>query len=329
MDLLYDHGIDVRAIPINTDINEEIYNNLTAVQLYGIYPFSMFSTIETLKKDGKKIVYDFDDAMELVERTSPFYTDVQRDKDSAREILKLVDHVIAATPALKDYISGMTTAPITVIPNSFQESEWTFKRPQRDGIRIGFSGASPHITSLIKVLSAIRNLQKKYDVRFLIMGFGKENYDEWAKNYRSLCLPEGIKAVDDFTIALRGIKYEWIPFVNYTDFPSTLINLSLDIGICTLKDTPFNRCRSASKAMEYNLAGALAIASDMPTFPSECSIKVNDSGLDGEMNWEKCLTYYIENPEERRFMHEKHLGWIKENWNIEKQLKAYKEVYEV
>jgi len=325
MDLLFNHGIDVRPILINTDIERDVYDKITAVQMYGIYPFSTYSVINKLKADGKKIVYDFDDAMEFVETTSPFYAAVQRDKASAREMLKLIDHVIVATPALKSYAEAMTNAPVTIVPNCYVPEEWTFPRPKRDGIRIGFSGASPHIVSLIKVLPAIKNLQKKYDIRFLIQGFSKQKYKDFINEYKACSNEDGIKAIEEFDEAMQGIKFEWVPFCDFNDFPSTLINMSLDIGLCPLKDTNFNRCRSASKAMEYTLSGALALATDIETFNQDkSSILIKD-----DKDWEEQIEFYINYPDIREKVRLEHLHWLRNNRIMDSQLETLKSIYEV
>ena len=115
MELMYRHGIDTRSLDIHTDINQTLYDKITAVQVYGIYPFSFKSAIETMKKDGKKIVYDFDDAMELIDESNPFYKDVQRDKPTAKAMFELADVITVATPAFKVYDLGINEGCVTAI----------------------------------------------------------------------------------------------------------------------------------------------------------------------------------------------------------------------
>ena len=181
MELMYRHGIDTRSLDIHTDINQTLYDKITAVQVYGIYPFSFKSAIETMKKDGKKIVYDFDDAMELIDESNPFYKDVQRDKPTAKAMFELADVITVATPALKEYVSKVPNDKIKVVPNCYVESEWTYPRPKREGIRIGFVGSTTHIDDLIPILPVIRKLQKTHNIRFYLMGFSKTDFNTWVR----------------------------------------------------------------------------------------------------------------------------------------------------
>ncbi len=310
MEALQKHGVETQMVGLNVDIE---IDDIEYFQVYGIYPFSFDHALRTLKDMGKKIVYDLDDALDLVEPTNPFYHSVMRDAGSQREIFKYADHITVATPALADYARTKTTAPITVIPNCYDAQEWTYPRPKRDGIRIGFAGSTTHIEDLLLVLPAIANLQKKYnEVKFLIMGFSDQDYPTWLKQTKYAATPEGLKAIEQFETYMKDIEFEWVPFVDFLQFPSTLINLSLDIGLCPVTNSAFNRARSASKAMEYTLAGALAVASNIETYKADyTSILVNDD------EWEFALEDLINNPELIKYDHQLHLEWLQQNRNID------------
>jgi hypothetical protein len=123
---------------------------------------------------------------------------------------------------------------------------------------------------------------------------------------------------------IKEINFEWIPFVDFSNYPATLTNMALDIGICPLKETPFNKCRSASKAMEYTLSGALALASDVTAYRQDpTSILVKDT------EWLEKLEYYIQNPTEREEQRLKHLQWLQQNREITTQQDILKSIYEV
>lgn len=319
MDALKAHGVPVEMIELNKDV---AMDDLQSIQTYGIYPFSMDKVLKILKEDGKRIIYDLDDALDLIEPTNPFYYNVKKDAASQEEILKYADHVTTATPYLADYAKQKTKVPVTVVPNCFTPENWTFERPQRNGIRIGYAGSTTHVDDLLMVLPAIKNLQSKYDIRFLIMGFGIGTYEEWIKDFRFVSPPEALKALDHFDALMKEIKYEWIPNVPFDIYPSTLINMSLDIGICPIKNTPFNQARSSSKAMEYTLAGALAMASDIETYSQDpTSVLVKDN------EWEIAIENYINNRHKIKEKHEEHLKWIKENRDINTKIDLLKSIY--
>ncbi len=318
MDILENNGVPTLMINLDQDVNMDYVQSL---QVYGIYPFSFDKVFKTLKNDGIRIIYDMDDALDLIDTTNPFYYNVKKDAGSQREIFAYADHITVATQELARYARERTTAPITVIPNCYDQKEWNYPRPTRDGIRIGFAGSSTHVEDLLIVLPAICNLQKKYDIRFLIMGFGQDSYEQWLTLFKFSSPPEGIAAINKLEEYMKDITFEWIPYVDFQHYPSTLINMSLDIGLCPLKDTPFNRCRSASKAMEYTLAGALAIASNIPTYSNDPTSVLVDN------NWEETIEYYITNPEKRQEKYEEHLAWLRENRDMNTQADLLKSIY--
>lgn len=148
------------------------------------------------------------------------------------------------------------------------------------------------------------------------------DYKQWYQDFSHISSPEAQEELKMFDKELSGIKFEWVPYVDHELYPATLTNIALDIGICAIKDTQFNRCRSAVKAMEYTLSGALALASDMPPYNQEqCSVLVDD--------WEKVLEHFINNPEEIEPTRSSHLKWIQENRNIKSIVPKLREVYGV
>jgi hypothetical protein len=249
-----------------------------------------------------------------------------RDIGSHREIFRYADHITVSTQAIAEYARQRTDVPITVIPNSYFEHEWDFKKPDKKELRIGFSGSSTHVDDLLMVLPSIVKLQKKYNFTFLINGFGKDTYESWLRDFRFSAPKEGDLAATELDKLMKQISFEWIPYIDFDVFPKTLIEMNLDIGICPLKDTPFNNCRSAGKALEYTLAGALALASDTIPYRSEpTSILVKDT------DWEEQLEYYILHPDIREKARLEHLTWLRENRNIEspKMIDLLKSVYVV
>lgn len=311
MDTLRNCGIPVDIVDIGKDVD---LDKSQTFQLYGAYPMSFEKTLEFLKEKGMKIVYDSDDALDLVDEQNPFYYAVKKDAWSVQEILNHTDELTVSTPQMAEYFKGKTKAKITVIPNVYDPKDWTFKRPEREGIRIGFAGSSTHVADLINIIPTIKKLQDKYNVKFLIMGFGKEDYRTWFKQFRYVSAPEGIKLLEQLDKLMSEIVFEWIPFVDFELYPQVLTNMALDIGICPLQPTPFNNHRSACKAMEYTLSGALALASDtIPYREDQSSILVKDN------EWEEALTHFIENPENRKAEHAVCLDWIKENRNCESE----------
>lgn len=320
MDALNRAGIATQIIPLNTDID---YDKFTSFQFYGAYPFNLETVYKKLKEDGKKIVYDMDDALTLIEEKNPFYHAVMKDVWSVKQSLEYADEVTVSTPKMGEYVKGLGyTGKITVVPNCYNPADWITLPPEHEGIRIGFAGASPHVPDLIKVLPAVKNIQKKYNAKFVIMGLGLYDYKTWFKQYRYIATDEATKYLYELDRLLSDMEYEWIPFVDYEKYPETLINLSLDFGLCPLQDTPFNHHRSAVKALEYSLAGALPLAQNITPYNNDFS-----SVLTMDHQWEDKLEFCIQNPKEVAETKKMHMEWIKENRNVDKQIDLLKSIY--
>ena len=320
MEALQRSGVDVELIDLNTDID---FDNFVSFQFYGIYPFSIEKVLEFMKSEGKKIVYDTDDALGFIDETNPFYGAVKRDAWSQKQILPYADEVTVSTPKMKEYIQSLRSdVPITILPNCYSESDWTFPRPKREGIRIGYAGSPTHLPDLLHILPIIKNLQAKYDVKFLLMGFGPYDYKTSFKQIRYVSTPQAEEMIQKVQSLLEEIKWEWIPFVPFEQYFPTLINLSLDFGLCPLQNTPFNQHRSAIKALEYTMSGALAVASLIEPYNQD-----QTSVLTLDPDWENKLEYLINHPQEVERQKQIHLTWAKENRNIDNQVPLLKQVY--
>ena len=319
MDALQRSGIKTQLISIDDELDTD---DLKSMQVYGIFPLDFNKALTFLKSEGKKIVYDTDDAYELVEESNPFYYAVKRDIGSAKQIISLADHITVATPKLAEYMKERTDKPITIVPNCFTSSEWNFKRPKRAGVRIGFAGSSTHLKDLLPILPIIEKLQKKYDFTFILFGFNLDSYQDFFRQFSNAGTSEANEVLIKFDQALSKIKFEWVTNVPFNLYPQVLTNISLDIGLCPLISTPFDDCRSASKAMEYTLSGALALASDVMPYQQEpTSVLVND--------WAETLEYYITHPTERELRRLIHLKWIQENRDIDTKIDLLKSIYDI
>lgn len=321
MEALNSAGISTKQIELGEDVPE--YDQITSVQFYGIYPFSLENVLTQLKKDGKRIIYDTDDALELIDESNPFYYAVKKDMWSFREILPFADEITVSTTSMATYVKNIRPdVKISVIPNTYNPTDWTFQRPKREGIRIGYAGSPTHLPDLQLILPAIKNLQKKYPVIFILMGLGPYDKEKSFNVIRKQSYPQVVKDLDIVDNLLKDIKYEWVPNVDYEQYFPTLINTSLDFGLCPLTNTPFNQHRSAVKALEYTLSGALAIASNMPGYNEDAT-----SVLTLDNDWESKIEYCITHPQEVEMQKKIHLTWAHENRNVNDQVPLLKEIY--
>lgn len=177
--------------------------------------------IINLKKHfGFKWIVDMDDNYYAVHYDNPARENVERLKLDFEACLKLADGLVVSVPTLKELYKSLNDN-IYVNYNSLNLVNWK-KQPQKHkGIRIGWEGANGHKDDLELAKPALVELQKKYDITFVALGYK----------------PEGIKCE----------HHDWTSFDKYA---GTLADLNLDIAIAPLIDSSYNRCKSNLRLME-------------------------------------------------------------------------------
>jgi len=173
-----------------------------------------------------------------------------------------------------------------VINNALPGWIWNFatrpeaRRHQR--LRVGWAGAPQHDT----------------DLRFLHdVVLHTRDLADWV--FFGACLPE-----------LQKLASEVHPMVPFNDYPAHLAALNLDLALAPLSDTPFNRCKSHLKLLEYGALGLPVIASDLEPYRSSPAILAapDDCG-----DWTEKIRGLLKN-EERRLVHGNAMReWVHEN----------------
>lgn len=313
---LEEDGVEV--LPL--DGGDKFKSDVKSVQLARSYPVDIQNGIDFCKKENIKIVYDIDDATDLVDKTNYYYRNFN--KETSEKIDKLLndaDIVTTTTEKMKEYLSKKTDKPIIIYPNCLDYDDWQIRKGKQDRLRIGFSGSMSHIPDLLVVLPAIAKLQKKYDFDFIIQGMGYEPYNTYFEFIQKGSTPELKDKLIEMDSYLKDINFEWIRWVDSKIHPILLRELNLDIGICPLDDREFNLYKSAVKFYEYSAVGTLTIVQDMLPYSEEPCILTKD--------WETTLEEYILNEEKRKEETTKQYEWVKSNRNVKDYVPLLKEIY--
>ncbi|HEU4401931.1 MAG TPA: hypothetical protein VFT43_07480 [Candidatus Polarisedimenticolia bacterium] len=225
---------------------------------------------------GIPIVYSVDDALDRIETHNPAYETIQGAIANLGVILARSDALIVTTPELARRLAGLRR-PTHLLPNAIEPRRWTL-RPRTSGeLRVGWSGSASHLDDLLLILPAIRRLQERIEFRFVLHGLTcrpiAEEVEEIGRLRGGLSASRRARADAFLEMAgiLRAIRHRHVPFGSLESFFKTLPALDLDIGLCPLLDTPFNRHKSALKFYEYAAAGSMTIASAVPPYASEVS----------------------------------------------------------
>jgi glycosyltransferase involved in cell wall biosynthesis len=277
------------------------------------------------KKNKIRVVFDTDDALDLVPQENLHFREIQPRLPVYHRILELADVVTTTTPTLASHLR--TRNPnVVVLPNSVDPEEWT-PRPKGSGLRIGWTGSPTHFADLNLVLDAVHDLQKQYPFTFVLQGLCKEpNMEELYENLlkqggkKFFETPLG-RSIKRFREKLTGIKYEFHPSVPVVEHAGTVCDLAVDIGIAPLGDDPFNRNKSCIKYYEYAMSGAVTVASHVKPYSEEVSITAKNNRESWKYNLESAINA------DRDALWREQRDWVLEHRNIQSTVDLWETAY--
>lgn len=230
-----------QCVVSNEGITDEIAAWADIYVLKGTIDKQGIATLHAYQQEkGKKIVLDQDDRIE-VDEESPHKID--HDRYQAQQIIEILagisDMITTTTPYLKSALKKYNSN-IKVLPNYMDMNRWDLpKLPQmKNKLRIGWAGSLTHMADLALVSAPIKKVLREFpETQLVIMGDSR--------------------IADMFS----GYDVEYVPGVPFDEYPSRLHGLRLDIGIAPLKVTPFNKCKSNIKYLEYGIAKVPSVCS--------------------------------------------------------------------
>ncbi len=190
------------------------------------------------------------------------------------QALTEADLVMAATPALADRLARrLGHGRIGWLDTGAAGAAGPHAGPAGDGaVVVGYMGSASHDADLRMIAPALNAiLSGGPRVRLELFG-------SIARQPAADLLPGSTVRRD----AVAG---------DYADFRRRLAGLGWDIGLAPLHDTPYNRCKTATKWAEYAEAGFAVIASDMPVYQPIFAADAAMPARDGD--WEPVLRRLI------------------------------------
>lgn len=248
--------------------------------------------IEQARADGARLVYTIDDnLLDLESLPLP-------KRMAMRLFCRLADGILVSTPALQTRLSALSRR-IYVLPNMLDERLFLQdgQRPPirqvslaeanpQAPIRLGFMGTFTHDADLMLILQTLRQTLRKHAprVEFQLLG--------------------GI-ANPNLAQAFQGLPFRWLRLeprhVAYPNFiPWMRQNLRWDLGLAPLEDTPFNRCKSDIKFLDYSALGIPGIYSRLPAY--EATLQHLQTGWLAENTpaaWSEALETLLNDPDLR------------------------------
>lgn len=232
---------------------------------------------EEARRRGIPVVYVVDDWLPALDPRNPAFDAIEDSKANLEAMLERADAVIATTEPFRRSLAPWGK-PVHVVPNAVDPDHWKLRPRKGEGLRVGWSGSASHLDDLLVVAPALSKLEARVPFRFVLQGLSDEPLLEQAKGVkralRDLRGParERAEAFLELVSVLRPIDFEHVPFVPVERFFDLLPSLDLDLGLCPLRDTEFNRHRSANKFYEYAVTGTATVASDVTPYRGEVSL---------------------------------------------------------
>jgi hypothetical protein len=277
--------------------------------------------VEWCKQNKIRIVFDTDDALDLVPPENLNYKAVQSRLPLYEFLMRSADVVTTTTGTLASYLRKWNPN-VTVIPNSVDPDEWTCQ-PRTGEPRIGWTGSPTHFVDLAVALDAVREVQKKLPFTFVLQGICQEpSLDELvaflkATHGEALFQTPLGRSIKHFMTKLSGIRYEFHPNVPIRQHPSKVCDLRLDVGIAPLLDDAFNRNKSCIKYYEYAMSGAVTLASHVLPYSAEVPITAKNN----RDAWKRRLEEVLQ--ADRTKLCREQRDWVLTHRNIERNVELW------
>ena len=239
---------------------------------------------ELVRSEARKaqipLIYDIDDLLVQVPSDHPGYSTYRGRLLANLKAIVDADLVVASTEQLANSLQAFHNE-IHIIPNRLPPDIWRGleRSPSKADSRltVGYIGTPSHVPDLRLVSNTLRDLLDRFagKLEFLSVGV-KLDKDLHANPAVRYCRPP------------RAVRK------SYAEFARFAASLPIDIGIAPLADTPFNRCKSDLKFLEYAELGIPAVFSDLA--PYQQRVKNGTTGFLAatESDWTSALTKLIE-----------------------------------
>ncbi len=235
------------------------------------------------------LLYDLDDDLRHIPRDHP---DAKLLRPRARIVSRLIRGATAvwvSTPALAETLSELRD-DVRVVPNGLDErlwSAWPPPTPPRQGpLRILFMGTATHDADFAIVEAALKQVKAAFSDHVSIELLGVSSRGDLPSWVNRPGMPANATG-------------------SYPGFVNWMTQQHWDIGIAPLADTPFNRCKSGIKTLDYAGLGLPVLASDREAYRG--TLADGPGGMllpDDEATWFVALSRLVRDTTLRRRMAE-------------------------
>lgn len=250
-----------------------------------ISPAVAKALLKQVRAAGSRFIYALDDNFLALPAEKRDWEPTDERLESVRIFLAEADGLMVTTPALRDRFAEFNSK-IVVVPNALDErllpTRPTTHRQVKAGsnflnlIRrfrpkrtiIGYMGTFTHDDDLMMILPALQTVAAghKHELEFQLVGAVRQ--------------PSTLTALKQLPFRVYHHKLKRSEYPQFMAWFSGRVRW--DIAIAPLKDTPFNRCKSDVKFLDYCAIGAAGIYSDVPAY--QASVRHLETGWLAENN---------------------------------------------
>ncbi|MBI5184994.1 MAG: hypothetical protein HZA01_04620 [Nitrospinae bacterium] len=275
---------------------------------------------------GKAVICDADDHYFVPTADSPFRASLEENLNLRRQLMGSFHAVTVTGKVLKEEMAALNPN-VFIVPNMIDPQKFPLRKGGNKKIRIGWCGGPTHFEDLAAIMPAVARIQSAFPVEMVLFGLLDAKMEDTVKKARGLKGPEvaGDPYLASFVRmakALGSIQYKHFPSVPYSLYPQALADLNLDIGLCPLRDTVYNRCRSAVKFYHYAAVGTVTVAGNVHPYSGECNYLADES----EEDWFQKTARLVESEELRDSVLREQREFVLSNRNRENGLRLYEEV---
>ncbi len=267
----------------------------------------MYHVARYCRLEGKKVVYELDDNIfKYPDSVEYVKNGIQAETLSALRIIRSSDAVTVTTEAIAETVRELADTPVYVLPNQIDFDDIEHLRfAARKQFSVGWAGGHYHVQDLGLVEPALERILEKYPEIILIM-YG--------------ACPRGLYERKKNRIFLH-------PFMPLEEFHFWMAAFRFDIGIAPLYRTEFAMSRSNLRLLQYAAMRIPIVASNYGEYG-----KALGNGLAGltaeDDQWAESIGYLIEHPDERKRLGEAAYDYVRENYNVERNIGRWSAVYE-
>ncbi len=195
---------------------------------------------ELADRDSHRLVLDVDDVM-----WQPDHGPFQRHytPDVLARLWSNVEraHVVTTPTAVIAEHLARHNRNVHVVPNTVPSWLTSWQMPHRERPTIGYQGSPSHLRDWTGPV-------RRQFLQFLL------EHQDWGIHFYGL-------EPGEWATVTHALHTRWQP-----PGPTYYASLSMDVGVGPLRDTPFNRGKSALRAIEYAALGIVAVLPDLEPY---------------------------------------------------------------